>query len=92
MPLQYPSWRLRSIRWSEKRAIGAIVSNTKWLPRVRLQRSLQPQDQVSVYLLYWTAYASANGTMNFRADPYGWDKVLASKIESRSAATTIAAR
>ena len=45
--------------------------------------------QVAVYLLYWTAFASANGTMNFRADPYGWDKLLASKIEasSRRAAT-----
>ena len=57
-----------------------------------LRVPLQPQDQVSVYLLYWTAYASANGAMNFRPDPYGWDKVLASKIESRSAATTLAAR
>jgi murein L,D-transpeptidase YcbB/YkuD len=50
---------------------------------VRVQ--LRPQDQVAVYLLYWTAYASANGTMNFRGDPYGWDKVLAAKIERRSA-------
>lgn len=40
----------------------------------------------AVYLLYWTAYASANGTMNFRGDPYGWDRTLAAKIEGRSAA------
>ena len=40
--------------------------------------------QVAVYLLYWTAFASSNGTMNFRADPYGWDKLLASKIEASS--------
>jgi len=53
---------------------------------------LQPQDQVSVYLLYWTAFASANGTMNFRGDPYGWDKTLAAKIERRSAITAVAAR
>lgn len=57
-----------------------------------LRVPLQPQDQVSVYLLYWTAFASANGAMNFRADPYGWDKVLAAKIENRSAATAVAAR
>ena len=50
---------------------------------VRVQ--LRPQDQVAVYLLYWTAYASANGTMNFRGDPYGWDKTLAARIERRSA-------
>jgi murein L,D-transpeptidase YcbB/YkuD len=53
---------------------------------------LQPQDQVSVYLLYWTAFASGNGQMNFRADPYNWDKTLASKIENRSAATAVASR
>jgi murein L,D-transpeptidase YcbB/YkuD len=53
---------------------------------------LQPQDQVHVYLLYWTAFASANGQMNFRGDPYGWDKTLAAKIERRSAITAVAAR
>ena len=47
---------------------------------------------VSVYLLYWTAFASGNGQMNFRADPYGWDSTLASKIEARSATQLIAAR
>ena len=41
-------------------------------------------DQVAVYLLYWTAFASSNGTMNFRSDPYGWDKLLAQKIEASS--------
>ena len=40
--------------------------------------------QVAVYLLYWTAFASSNGTMNFRADPYDWDKLLAQKIEASS--------
>lgn len=52
---------------------------------VTFRVQLRPQDQVQVYLLYWTAYASANGTMNFRGDPYGWDKTLAARIERRSA-------
>lgn len=52
-----------------------------------LRVPLREQDQVSVYLLYWTAFAGANGQMNFRADPYGWDKTLAAKIERRSALT-----
>ncbi len=51
--------------------------------------------QVAVYLLYWTAFASTNGTMNFRADPYGWDKLLAAKVDAaakRAANTSIASR
>jgi len=51
------------------------------------------KDQVSVYLLYWSAFASSNGAMNFRGDPYGWDKLLASKIEvagKRAAAAMVA--
>jgi murein L,D-transpeptidase YcbB/YkuD len=50
---------------------------------------VQLPNRVAVYLLYWTAFASSNGAMNFRADPYGWDKLLAGKIEasSRRAAT-----
>jgi murein L,D-transpeptidase YcbB/YkuD len=57
-----------------------------------LRVQLQPQDQVQVYLLYWTAFASTNGQMNFRGDPYGWDKTLAAKIERRSAITAVAVR
>ncbi len=49
-------------------------------------------EQVTVYLLYWTAFASTNGAMNFRADPYGWDATLADKIVKRSAAQAAIAR
>lgn len=55
---------------------------------------VQLPTKVAVYLLYWTAFSSANGTMNFRSDPYGWDKLLATKIYAagkRAAATLIAA-
>lgn len=49
----------------------------------KTQRVSLPQE-VAVYLLYWTAFASSNGTVSFRADPYGWDKLLAAKIEASS--------
>jgi L,D-transpeptidase YcbB len=49
----------------------------------KTQRVALPK-QVAVYLLYWTAYASANGTINFREDPYAWDSLLAQKIETSS--------
>jgi murein L,D-transpeptidase YcbB/YkuD len=29
-----------------------------------------------VLILYWTAFAGADGHMNFRADPYDWDRTL----------------
>lgn len=57
-----------------------------------LRVPLQEQDKVAVYLLYWTAFANKDGQMSFRADPYGWDKTLAAKIENRSAITAVAAR
>lgn len=47
---------------------------------------------VAVYLLYWTAFANANGQVSFRDDPYGWDGSLANKIAARSAHQTLAAR
>lgn len=65
-------------------AIKAAVATGK-TQRVKLP------EQVTVYLLYWTAFASANGTMNFRADPYDWDSQLATKIEQRSAIQQMAA-
>ncbi len=50
-------------------------------------------ERVAVYLLYWTAFASTNGTVNFRDDPYRWDKLLAGKIDaaSRRAAAVVTA-
>jgi L,D-transpeptidase YcbB len=58
------------------------------------QRVPLPQ-RVAVYLFYWTAFASANGAMNFREDPYNWDKLLAAKINAatqRAAAVVTASK
>ncbi|MFZ0267560.1 L,D-transpeptidase family protein [Caulobacter sp.] len=35
---------------------------------------------MAVFLLYWTAYMTPDGQMNFRDDPYGWDTVLVQRI------------
>jgi murein L,D-transpeptidase YcbB/YkuD len=47
---------------------------------------------ISVYLFYWTAFATPSGQVSFRDDPYQWDGTLASKIEARSARQAVAAR
>ena len=78
-----------------------LKGNPKWwgdavqtaIDTGQTQRVALPE-RVAVYLLYWTAFASANGTMNFRDDPYGWDRTLAARIEAltKRAATAVAAQ
>ena len=43
-------------------------------------------DPVAVYLLYWTAYVTPDGQVNFRQDPYGWDALLIKRIEAQGEA------
>ena len=38
---------------------------------------------VEVFLLYWTAYVTPDGQVNFRQDPYGWDTLLLQRIAAR---------
>ena len=42
-------------------------------------RAKLPQ-QIAVFLLYWTAYVTPDGQVNFRNDPYGWDRELVQRI------------
>ena len=37
-------------------------------------------EKVPVYILYWTAFAGADGQMHFRSDPYDWDRMLLQKV------------
>lgn len=33
-----------------------------------------------VFILYWTAFAGGDGQMNFRSDPYDWDRELLQRV------------
>lgn len=71
-------------RWSGD-GIQAAIAKTDTV-RARLPRPM------SVYLLYWTAFASANGQISFRDDPYGWDTALVDKVRTPVGATNVASR
>jgi murein L,D-transpeptidase YcbB/YkuD len=68
-------------------AEALLANDPKWTPdaiaaaldkgdtlRVRLS------DQIPVFIFYWTAFASPDGAMNFRSDPYSWDRLLLQRI------------
>lgn len=59
-------------RWTPE-AVDAAIATGK-TQTVRL-----PQ-QIAVLLLYWTAYVTPDGQVNFRDDPYGWDRILVQRI------------
>jgi murein L,D-transpeptidase YcbB/YkuD len=54
-------------------AIAAAIEKGQ-TQRVRLP------EQVPVFIFYWTAFAAPDGSMNFRADPYNWDRLLLQRI------------
>lgn len=58
--------------WTPERISDAVAKGDT--QRVKLPA------RVPVYILYWTAFAGADGQMNFRSDPYKWDSQLLQKI------------
>jgi murein L,D-transpeptidase YcbB/YkuD len=43
------------------------------------QRARLP-DRVPVFIFYWTAFGGGDGLMNFRSDPYNWDRLLLQRV------------
>lgn len=45
--------------------------------------------QVPVFILYWTAFAAGDGQMNFRSDPYNWDRELLQRVGVLASGTKV---
>ncbi len=68
-------------------ANAVMQGDPKWTPDMINQTIASGQTvrapiprPISVFLLYWTAFASNDGLVSFRRDPYGWDKLLVQRI------------
>jgi murein L,D-transpeptidase YcbB/YkuD len=69
--------------WPEAAIDQAIASGET--QRVPLKRA------IPVYVLYWTAFADPDGTVEFRDDIYGRDQRLAAALAARAAPPRLSA-
>ena len=60
-------------KWTPE-AIDEALGDGSKTQRVRLS------EHVPVFILYWTAFAGADGQMHFRSDPYNWDRELLQRV------------
>jgi len=60
--------------WTTPEAFDTALGDGSKTQRVKLP------EQVPVMILYWTAFAGADGQMHFRGDPYNWDRLLLTKV------------
>lgn len=68
-PLDLAEYVLRSdSKWTRAAIIGAMEGG--------FEQTVSLPELVDVYLLYWTAWADEDGTIHFRKDLYGRDRVL----------------
>ncbi|WP_395673785.1 murein L,D-transpeptidase [Phenylobacterium sp.] len=64
-------------------AEALLAGDAQWTPEAiattldsgKTVRARLPAE-TPVYILYWTAFAGADGQMHFRTDPYDWDRDL----------------
>lgn len=61
-------------KWTDAAAMDQALGDGSKTQRVKLP------EEVPVMILYWTAFAGADGQMHFRSDPYNWDRLLLTKV------------
>jgi murein L,D-transpeptidase YcbB/YkuD len=70
-------------------AKAVMAGDMEWTPEKieetiasgKTVRASLPQP-IAVFLLYWTAYVAPDGQVNFRNDPYDWDRELMQRIDA----------
>ena len=62
------------------------VETSSTVPPIGLARLT---NQVPVFIFYWTAFAGGDGQMNFRSDPYNWDRELLQRVGVLAAGTKV---
>ena len=73
-PLALADYVLGDVGWSPERIRKTVAGGKRRV--VTLSRP------IPVYLVYWTAWAEKDGTVHFRDDVYGRDKLLATALET----------
>lgn len=69
-PIKLATYLLRNKEgWSQEAIVDTIAN--------RREKYVSVKEKLPVYLVYFTAWADANGRVHFRDDIYGHDKVLA---------------
>ncbi len=75
-PLELATYLLSSDPKLSRETISKIISENT-------ERTIRLPVPMPVHLLYWTAWISEDGTVNFREDIYGRDNLLANAMEQK---------
>nr|MBN2278241.1 L,D-transpeptidase family protein [candidate division Zixibacteria bacterium] len=68
-PMELAEYLLRGdLQWNREKLLAAID--------MKVEKTIRVPEPVPIHLLYWTAWASPDGTINFRKDIYNRDAVL----------------
>jgi murein L,D-transpeptidase YcbB/YkuD len=68
-PIELAEYLLRSdVKWTRKNILAAIDR--------RVEQTVRLPEPMPVHLLYWTAWAEEEGSIQFRGDIYGRDQLL----------------
>jgi murein L,D-transpeptidase YcbB/YkuD len=73
-PLELAEYLLRGDpRWTQENLLRALDGS--------LDRAVKLPQPIEVHVLYWTAWVDEDGTLQFRNDVYGRDKLVARALE-----------